>query len=134
MHNLVLVCCVSVMCWSADYHVTVIQGGLSALMLCCESGNCEMAELLLKSQADPDLQQSVSHPQTSPSHVYMYIVYYSPPQNTGYTAVMFACKGGHLDTVFTLLDNSANTSIRKKVSLCIEKNTIQMVITYSIYI
>ena len=40
--------------------MTVIQGGLSALMLSCESGNCEMAELLLKSQADPDLQQSVS--------------------------------------------------------------------------
>ena len=37
---------------------------------------------------------------------------------------MFACKGGHLDTVFTLLDNSANTSISNKVSLCNE-NTIQ---------
>ena len=29
-------------------------------MLCCEEGNSEMAELLLNSQADPDLQQSVS--------------------------------------------------------------------------
>ena len=69
MHNLVLVCCVHVMCWSADYHVTVIQGGLSALMLCCESGNCEMAELLLKSQADPDLQQSVSHTHRQALHM-----------------------------------------------------------------
>ena len=29
-------------------------------MLCCEEGNSEMAELLLNSQADPNLQQSVS--------------------------------------------------------------------------
>ena len=43
------------------YHVTLIQGGLSALMLCCESGNCELAEVLLTSLADPDLQQPVSH-------------------------------------------------------------------------
>ena len=37
----------------------LIQGGLSALMLCCEAGNSEMAELLLSSQTSPDLQQSV---------------------------------------------------------------------------
>ena len=36
-----------------------VQGGLSALMLCCEAGNSEMAELLLNSHANPDLQQSV---------------------------------------------------------------------------
>ena len=36
-----------------------VQGGLSALMLCCEEGNSEMAELLLDAQADPDLQQPV---------------------------------------------------------------------------
>ena len=35
------------------------QGGLSALMLCCEAGNSEMAKLLLNSHANPDLQQSV---------------------------------------------------------------------------
>ena len=35
------------------------QGGLSALMLCCEEGNSEMAEILLGAQADPDLQQPV---------------------------------------------------------------------------
>ena len=29
-------------------------------MLCCEEGNSEMAELLLNSQADPNLKQSVS--------------------------------------------------------------------------
>ena len=29
-------------------------------MLCCEEGNSEMAELLLNSQADPNLQQLVS--------------------------------------------------------------------------
>ena len=29
-------------------------------MLCCEEGNSEMAELLLNSQADLNLQQSVS--------------------------------------------------------------------------
>ena len=56
-------------CWSADCHVTVIQGGLSALMLSCESGNCEMAELLLKSLADPDLQQSVSHTHRQALHM-----------------------------------------------------------------
>ena len=38
----------------------VFQGGLSALMLCCEEGNLEMAKLLLDSHANPDLQQSVS--------------------------------------------------------------------------
>ena len=36
-----------------------VQGGISALMLCCEAGNSEMAELLLNSHANPDLQQSV---------------------------------------------------------------------------
>ena len=36
-----------------------VQGGLSALMLCCEAGNLEMAELLLNSHANPDQQQSV---------------------------------------------------------------------------
>ena len=36
-----------------------VQGGLSALMLCCEEGNSEMAELLLDAQAGPDLQQPV---------------------------------------------------------------------------
>ena len=35
------------------------QGGLSALMLCCEEGNSEMADLLLNSPANPNLQQSV---------------------------------------------------------------------------
>ena len=35
------------------------QGGLSALMLCCEEGNSEMSELLLNSHTDPNLLQSV---------------------------------------------------------------------------
>ena len=39
-----------------------MQGGLSALMMCCEEGKSEMAKLLLDSQANPDLQQSVSIP------------------------------------------------------------------------
>ena len=38
---------------------TYTQGGLSALMLCCEAGNSEMADLLLNSPANPNLQQSV---------------------------------------------------------------------------
>ena len=38
-----------------------IQGGLSALMMCCENGNSEMAKLLLDSEATPDLQQSVEY-------------------------------------------------------------------------
>ena len=29
---------------------------------------------------------------------------------------MFACKGGHLDTVFTLLQHNVNTVIRNRVS------------------
>ena len=37
-----------------------MQGGLSALMLCCEEGKSETAKLLLDSKANPDLQQSVS--------------------------------------------------------------------------
>ena len=37
----------------------VFQGGLSALMLCCEEGNLEMTKLLLNSHANPDLQPSV---------------------------------------------------------------------------
>ncbi|CAI8034646.1 Putative ankyrin repeat protein RBE_0220 [Geodia barretti] len=58
------------------------QGGLSPLMMCCEQGDSEMAKLLLDSQANPNLQQS----------------------NTGYTAPMFACKGGHLATVKVLMN------------------------------
>ena len=42
------------------YIILYIQGGLSALMLCCEEGNSEMADLLLNSPANPNLQQSVS--------------------------------------------------------------------------
>ena len=37
------------------------QGGLSALMMCCENGNSEMAKFLLGSEANPDLQQSVEY-------------------------------------------------------------------------
>ena len=37
----------------------LLQEGLSALMLCCEEGNSEMAELLLNSHADPNLQHPV---------------------------------------------------------------------------
>ena len=44
-------------------HVYVLyaQGGLSALMMCCENGNSEMARFLLDSEANPDLQQSVEY-------------------------------------------------------------------------
>ena len=35
------------------------QEGLSALMMCCDEGNSEMAKLLLHYQANADLQQSV---------------------------------------------------------------------------
>jgi ankyrin repeat protein len=53
-----------------------------------------MAKLLLDSQANPNLQQS----------------------NTGYTALMFACKGGHLDTVKVLMEHGADPLIRNSVS------------------
>ncbi|CAI8034152.1 Putative ankyrin repeat protein L93 [Geodia barretti] len=66
------------------------QEGLSALMMCCDDGNSEMAKLLLDYQANPDLQQS----------------------ETGYTALMFACKGGHLDTVIGLMEHGADAKIR----------------------
>ena len=36
-------------------------------------------------------------------------------QDTGFTALMFACKGGHLDTVITLLEHSANTALGNRV-------------------
>ena len=49
---------VLLLCMETQY--CVFQGGLSALMLCCEEGNLEMAKLLLDSHANPDLQQSVS--------------------------------------------------------------------------
>ena len=38
-----------------------VQGGLSPLMMCCEQGDSEMAKLLLDSQANPNLQQSVEY-------------------------------------------------------------------------
>ncbi|CAI8025202.1 Ankyrin repeat and MYND domain-containing protein 2 [Geodia barretti] len=66
------------------------QGGLSPLMMCCVQGDSEMTKLLLDSQANPNLQQS----------------------NTGYTALMFACKGGHLDTVMILMGHVADPLIR----------------------
>ena len=50
---------VLVLCMETQYYC-VFQGGLSALMLCCEEGNLEMTKLLLDSHANPDLQQSVS--------------------------------------------------------------------------
>jgi ankyrin repeat protein len=68
------------------------QNGLSSLMLCCETGDSEMANLLLEAQADTDLQQS----------------------STGYTALMFACKGGHLDTVIGLMEHGANSAIKNQ--------------------
>ncbi|CAI8006870.1 Ankyrin repeat domain-containing protein 50 [Geodia barretti] len=68
------------------------QNGLSSLMLCCENGNSEMANLLLEAQADADLQQS----------------------GTGYIALMFACKGGHLDTVIGLMEHGANSAIKNQ--------------------
>jgi ankyrin repeat protein len=59
-------------------------------MLCCEKGNSEMAELLLNSQANPDLQQPT----------------------TGFTALMFSCMGGDLDSVLALMNHGANSQIR----------------------
>ena len=55
----------------------LLQGGLSALMLCCEEGNLEMTELLLNSHADPNLQQSV---------IYMYMY-----KTTIFTYVYIVC-------------------------------------------
>ena len=37
-------------------------------------------------------------------------------QSTGFTALMFACIGGHLDTVMTLLEHGANSHVRNRVS------------------
>ena len=48
-------------------------------------------------------------------------------QGTGFTALMFACKGGHLDTVFTLLGHSANTAIRNRVSHIHEHSLLQLI-------
>ncbi|CAI8025558.1 Putative ankyrin repeat protein RF_1099 [Geodia barretti] len=64
-------------------------------MMCCEQGDSEMAKLLLDSQANPNLQQS----------------------NTGYTALMFACKGGHLDTVKVLMEHGADPLIRNSAGV-----------------
>ena len=43
-------------------------------------------------------------------------IYYITPQSTGFTALMFACKGGHLDTVMTLMRHGANPHIKNRVS------------------
>ena len=45
-------------------------------------------------------------------------VFYFLAQDTGFTALMLASQGGHLDTVLTLLDYSSNASIKNKVRLC----------------
>ena len=37
-------------------------------------------------------------------------------QGTGYTALMFACKGGHQDTVKVLVEHGANSAITNQVS------------------
>ena len=37
-------------------------------------------------------------------------------QGTGFTALMFACMGGHLDTVKTLLEHGANSRVKNRVS------------------
>ncbi|CAI8034155.1 Putative ankyrin repeat protein L93, partial [Geodia barretti] len=75
------------------------QEGLSALMMCCDDGNSEMAKLLLDYQANPDLQQS----------------------ETGYTALMFACKGGHLDTVIGLMEHGADAKIRNVAAAALRR-------------
>ena len=46
---------------------------------------------------------------------------------------MFACKGGHLDTVFTLLGHSANTAIRNKVSHIHEHSVLQLIFLGYLY-
>ena len=51
--------CIEFVCDNVCIYTYIIQGGLSALMLCCEEGNSEMADLLLNSPANPNLQQSV---------------------------------------------------------------------------
>ena len=42
-----------------------------------------------------------------------------PLQNTGYTALMFACKGGHLDTVMILMGHVADPLIRNSVHIVV---------------
>ena len=51
--------CIECVCDNVCILYIHTQGGLSALMLCCEAGNSEMADLLLNSPANPNLQQSV---------------------------------------------------------------------------
>ena len=82
-------------------------------MMCCDDGNSEMAKLLLDYQANPDLQQSVKFlkllrliDNDKPYYVM---------QETGYTPLMFACKGGHLDTVMVLMEHRADAKIRNVV-------------------
>ena len=38
-------------------------------------------------------------------------------QETGFTALMLACKRGHLDTVIILLERNANTALRNRVCI-----------------
>ena len=42
-------------------------------------------------------------------------------QGTGYTALMFACMGGHLDTVIGLMEHGANSAIKNQVSLSVKR-------------
>ena len=37
-------------------------------------------------------------------------------QSTGFTALMLACKGGHIDTVITLMEHGANSHLRNRVN------------------
>ena len=42
--------------------------------------------------------------------------YNNNTQSTGYTALMFACKKGHLDTVLVLMEHGVNLEITNMVS------------------
>ena len=44
------------------------------------------------------------------------IIVWCTVQSTGFTAVMFACKNGDLDTVMTLMRHGANPHIKNRVS------------------
>ena len=86
---------------------------MSALMMCCVEGNSEMARLLLDSHSNPDLQQSVRILEKVANR---YIIVCLFLQDTGCTALMFACMRGHLDTVMLLMEYGADSQIRNIVS------------------
>ena len=91
--------------------VPILQDGRTALTLALQGGEFEVAEVLIKAGAGLSHQENV----IILDYVIMCVYPICTVQATGWTALFFAAKEGHLPSVRLLLEGGADPTHKDKV-------------------